>query len=516
MADSSFKYTHNGSASGYSYSNGKVSGSSPYTVGGHPIGTYTVGGQPAYHAPSGGVGSRLTGNPSGGIGILQNLGGQIADTIHSIPNAVVQTAEQLKYDFGKGGTESLSQAWNDPRGLIGGSVKPQVEVSKQDASALRKGDWHYFEQHPLNPILDVAAIASLGGKGALIGAKTGALGKGAQDLATSERVLQVGDHSEILNQSETLQGRARQRAFDAWSQAHPDVSVIGGHERMLKILNKRVASMTLRAGLPVRAFQRLTNGLTPPEVFAFHVGVEGVPLDDRIAYYQRQLAEGAGATRYQAQYLQNLMAPDVRAVLENPRPEFTAALHAGSELEAKAGARLVAAGSLTPETRIERAGLPQMEMMGHADLTQNLVHPDFPSALPVPPRRQTRHGWPVLSAEGRGHARQGATSDATPPQRRDSTAERDHADRPDERPIDGLPPDDAARARPPDAARGARSDQPADSLTRTSPPASSIRTSGTTDPPTIGSRPRRSRAASLNPRRSLPNGHDSHLVASRW
>lgn len=333
------------------------------------------------HQESGGGGGFLSGIEHIGEAAL----GQGSDIIHGIPGAIASAPHTLAHTFGpQGANEDTGISWIDRPfhaiGLVQGHHKaatsdPQSLVGQTymgtapDVVALRRGDWHYFAKHPLNPLIDIATVASLGGRAALVGARTGALGERAAQLAESERVLKVGGHREALNQARTLQGRIRQRAFDKLSMKNPDLRVIGAHVRMKKILDARVATQTLRAHLPVREFQRLTHGLRPAEVFGFHVAAEGVPLEDRIGYYRAQLAEHP--TKALRVYLQNLESPDVRAALENPRPEFVAAVHAGKALEAKAGERLVATGQLSEQTRAERAALPQREMLG-GDITAGI------------------------------------------------------------------------------------------------------------------------------------------------
>ena len=261
------------------------------------------------------------------------------------------------------------QAWlHDPSTVGGAVIRPQITAVSRDATALRRGDWGYFERNPLNPILDVASVASVGGKALRVGGERGLLGARAAEFTNAPRTLTVGDHTEILRQSRTLQGQIRQRLFDRYSMAYPDRPLTGANVRMQGILSKRAATSALRAGLSAREFEQATNGLTPAEVFAFHVGAEGVPLADRMAYYQAQLAErtvetSGKATRPLQEYLANLDAPAVKDVLENPRPQFITALQLGKELEAKAGQRLVETGQLTRATRRERALLPQREMM---------------------------------------------------------------------------------------------------------------------------------------------------------
>ena len=333
--------------------------------------------------------------------ITGNAAGQVGSIIHGIPGAAANIGEATWHDLSGGKThDPRLSSWSflfehpiaygeaylhDPTTFGGRVVEPQVQVTGQDIRALRRGDWHYFQKNPLNPVLDALTVASVGGAGALRLARTGALGERAAEVANTERLLKVGDHAEALNQARTLQGRIRQRLFDQWSMNHPDTKIAGANVRMAKILNKRATSGMLRARLPIRQFQKIAAPLTPAEIFAYHVAAEGVPLDERIAYYRARVVEHLAsggkpkAVRPIENYLQSLESPAVRDVLENPRPQFIQALQAGKGLEAKAGERLVQTGQLSAETRASRAGRVQEEMLGSTQLETNPVNPAFPA-----------------------------------------------------------------------------------------------------------------------------------------
>lgn len=301
------------------------------------------------------------------------------------------------------------QYWHDPHRLAG----MITSAPREDINALRRGDWHYFQQHPLNPVLDIATVASVGGVGALRLARAGRLGEHAEEIATTERLIREGDVDQALNQARTLQGRIRQRAYDRWSMgAGRDNPMFGAPARMKRVLDKRVSTEMIRAHLPLRVFQRATHQLTAAEMFAFHVAAEGVPLEKRIAYYKarkleiealltkraaarakRKTKTGRGRTPWRLrpiqQYLENLESDGVREALTNPRPEFIDALETGAKVEGEAGRRLMAADQLRPEAREERVNLPA-----------NMMEPPPPPPPPAAPTYSGPVTPPIVPAAG--------------------------------------------------------------------------------------------------------------------
>jgi len=344
--------------------------------------------------------------PLGGVeSVIGNAGGQAMDIVHGLPN-LYHLPGMVKHDFTTGnrvslidllqnpsaGIRKINRELHDPKGFVGASYMP-VE---SDVGALRRGDWHYFQKNPLNPVLDVATVLSLGGGGALKLARAGTLGERAAGIANAERVLSKGEGAawklgpagkgEVqlnLRAARTLQGRIRQNWFDRYSIANPEAKWLGVNvgidARAGRILNQRAAVSMLRARLPVRQFQRLTQKLTPSEKFAFHVAAEDVPLQDRIAFYKAQIA--IRPTNVLRKYVKQLESPGVAEALANPRPEFTAALWKGHELESAAGQRLVESGVVSPESRVERAAMPREMMTGATPDVANSIHPDFPPAF---------------------------------------------------------------------------------------------------------------------------------------
>jgi hypothetical protein len=354
------------------------------------------------------VGKNSGGGGSGGLlGLVENLGHNIGSTITNAPRGLEGLGGQIAHTFGPsgvtedvfsrhptgigfiddiiGGRQKGKQTFlQDKAGLGGGSVVPFAKQEGNLYGSALHGNFHPLYENPLQPILDIATLATGGGALAAKAAEAGRLGETAGRIATAGRTLKSENLAEPLNTARTLQGRAIQQKFDQWSMANPDKAIVGANARLARISTIRSVRNMMRASLPVREFQRLTAPLTKDEKFAFHVGAEGVPLHERITYYRGQLRDAP--TPQLRDYVHRLESPAVAKALADPRPELVAALHGGKELEAKAGQNLVGSGQLTDETRAERAILPQQVMRPDQPIPVhgNLVHPDFPTAYRFP------------------------------------------------------------------------------------------------------------------------------------
>lgn len=395
----------------------RVAGSGGYHVG-IPLGGYTVAGaQPHPEHPQ--IANRFAGlDPNGdSSNILGAALRQTGDIITGLPSVATTIGAATWHDLrGEKSNDPrldsfrylfthpvhYGELWlHDPKGFGGAVVTPQVTATKADVVAAKNRDWNYFEQHPLNPIIDAAAVLSVGGRAALAGgegsiAARGLLGKTARHVATTEREITDGELTQTINQASTVQGRIRQRAFDKWSMENGDARVLGVGSRMTRILNRRVSNEMVRAHLPLRVFQSLTRQLTDAETFAFHVVVEPVTLDDRIKFFEAELerrraiitkrekgwlkkppktrARRVPSLRPIEKYLDNLKSPAVRDAIEHPRQEFIDALDAGGQVEGEAGRRLMETGALHPDARAARVELPA-----------RVMEPPPPPPPPAPP-----------------------------------------------------------------------------------------------------------------------------------
>ena len=394
---------------GSAYNSGGSSG------GGTDWGSFYGGGS---HSTGGGKPLSSGGGGGGGIlGLAENLAGDVGSTITNLPRGVVGLAHQAAHTFGPSGvTENIfaknptgirwldeilnagrnphaRNASQDKASLIGGTAVPFIASERHLYGSALHGNFHPLYQHPLQPILDIATLASAGGVGAAKLAEAGKLGEGAANIAKAERVLKTSKLEEPLNTARTLQGRYLQQKFDRLSmqpegegfRIHENTPIIGANPRLAKIGEIRKFRQTVRASLPAREFDQITKGLSKDEKFAFHVGAEGVPLHERVDFYRKEFRDNP--TPQLRDYLHRLESDGVHEALTNPSDRLVKALHEGAGLQEKATQRLVDAGELAPETHASRTLLPQ-EVMARPDsiVSANLsrVHEDFPAAFRFP------------------------------------------------------------------------------------------------------------------------------------
>jgi hypothetical protein len=380
-------------------------GSSSSGSGGSDWSKYGSGGGGWVNTGGGGSGG---GGGGGFLGLLENAGHDISSTITGIPRGIESLGSQAIHTFrpssltenvfsknptGISPIDAILNSLRDPhkknfaqdkRGLGGGTIAPFVSQERRLYGSALHGNFHPLYEHPLQPLLDLATVATGGGAIAARGAEAGLLGERLGRIASAERVLKSGDLAEPLNKARTLQGRAIQQRFDRYSMENPDKAIVGANPRLARISTIRSVRQMARARMPARLFQKVTAPLTKDEQFAFHIGAEGVPLPERIAFYRNELEQTP--TRVLRDYVHRLESPGVADVLEHPRPEFTAALHEGKALEQKAGENLMGSGELTAETRRDRATMPQDVLRPDfpTPIEGNLVHPDFPTAFRFP------------------------------------------------------------------------------------------------------------------------------------
>lgn len=335
-----------------------------------------------------------------GLHDLSYIGGNAAtqggEVIHALPSAIPNIAHLLSYSlnhqYGRGHgfaqvadewlhpIRNLQAGWNDPKNLLDQWVhQPANDVSDLFSAKGR----HRLAQHPLNLPLDVLAAADPVGRVASKAARAGTLGARAEELATAPRILtdSGGEYSRALRKAPTLHGMALQRMFDKFSTAHPELHYFGNDARLAKMAGDKSYYRTQSEVAIARQFQKAGKPLTNPERFAFHIAAEPLGLQQRIDLFSKlnEIHPSAGLRKY----VSMLKDPAVADVLKNPRPEFSQAVDAGRQLEAKAGETMTKAGKLTPEIRSERVQLPAKtfeETMGfkpgaRPDIHENLGEP---------------------------------------------------------------------------------------------------------------------------------------------
>lgn len=326
------------------------------------------------------VGAKLA-QPShaGGFeGFVGNALNDMTGALTALPAGIEQIGKQAAFSFGpRGVKESIGQAWNDPRELLGGTIHPLVAGTAYDiglghlnakGAPVLGTDTHFgqvghrFYQHPLALPMDVLSVLGFGGAKALEGAQAGVrAGRIAEDsrlgrlAADNGRMIPMPDGTlRPLQRGRTIQGRMVQDFLDR--KVSPEgplrrfsapIKVQGMAEKRANAITNHTYRITHRA---VKAFQKLT----PNEQFLAHIAGQFGDLSDNPVLtpleQARQMAEESyrrQPTAQTAHYIEQIQNANPHDLL-HPRPEFTQAVHqmrelANSSTEALSGTGRVAA-----------------------------------------------------------------------------------------------------------------------------------------------------------------------------
>lgn len=157
----------------------------------------------------------------GVVGFFENLGEDLRDAAVGLPMGVVNLAK----DPIKTGEAMAKSTW-------------------QNWSPLFSGDFGKFKdqflEHPLAPMLDILAVASLGLGAAAKGAEVGALGSRAQKLATRQELKVEVEGMPTMHRALSRRGGARLRqnlVAEARGRTHPWLS----NEKLYQKLSEKDA-----------------------------------------------------------------------------------------------------------------------------------------------------------------------------------------------------------------------------------------------------------------------------------
>lgn len=194
---------------------------------------------------------------NGVVGFFEHLGEDVRDAAVGLPMGLVQTVEHPIR-----------------------TVKQTAQVTWQTWSPLVHGDYgkfaHDFQQHPLAPILDIFAVASLGlGSAAKLG-ETGALGSRVARLATTPEIKVVG--ADGLTQTRVLSRRGGARLRQ--NLVHEAINRKGGdrahplfsNEALYKRLSEKEGqrwqfAVNGRMGKLAQAYKDVVNPVEQRKVF---------------------------------------------------------------------------------------------------------------------------------------------------------------------------------------------------------------------------------------------------------
>lgn len=220
-----------------------------------------------------GGGSSSSSHPS--TGVVWGRGSSSAKTTKE-KHGVVGFFEHL-------GSDIKDAAVGLPMGLVN-TVRHPIRTSKQTGrvewqtwSPLVEGHFgkfaHNFDQHPLAPLLDIAAVASLGLGTAARVAETGALGERAAALASNSELKVVGETADQPAMSRTLSRRPAARLRQnltaaATGRVHPFKSQASLYKDLSsKEATRQQFAMNARMDALAKAYKGLSKPADQRKVF---------------------------------------------------------------------------------------------------------------------------------------------------------------------------------------------------------------------------------------------------------
>jgi hypothetical protein len=297
--------------------------------GGHAFvsgaGTTTRGSGGAVFVPVKGKGKKK--GSHGVLGLVENLGHDVADAVVGLPAGIVQTA---RHPIGT--AKEIGKSYAATYGPLA-----HGDVSKF---------LHTLYSHPLGPILDVATIVT-GGAGGI--AKAGKVAADAGLITRTGRFANLGERAELTYRSpRAVAGgkgpvatrlshtnpvvKARQKAIKKMLDKLPyETPHIGEAARYAREAQRlpRQAAMRLTRSKEANAYNRAVRGLDNEELAALHlIGNDFHPTDYAAALKKLQ-AQGEHVEPSMFKVLEN---PKVIDKFENPDAKMTAAIDAAEAL----------------------------------------------------------------------------------------------------------------------------------------------------------------------------------------
>lgn len=235
-----------------------------------------------------------------------------------------------------------------------------------------------FEEDPFGTLLDLTVVGKVAGVGAAKAAERGTLGQKAQQVATRDRYLEYkpweGTEGPVLAErmpmAQTLFGRYRQKWYDAFSEAHQNMPLVGSRARITKILEKRRQGDTAAYHRLARIEQRLRQQLSPDEWNAMSVIAPGRrdslnPIQDEIRFAESQLDEFRKAP---SEHAEEILATEQRLevlrtipreVIENPSDALLRYYDHLTKMDEVASRIAIEGGYLSAAAHLARKYLPQ-------------------------------------------------------------------------------------------------------------------------------------------------------------
>jgi hypothetical protein len=217
---------------------------------------------------------------------------------------------------------------------------------------------HELYAHPLQPILDAATVATLGGAGA---AKAGEILDQAGMLSDTSRLTRLGKASDlkvpdfgagedivVKQSSRNPVIRLRQESVnDLLNKLPSETPVFGSTARAVRALSREPERVAARLQGDAQKATQTFGRLTKPERVAWHLKARGLTP----AQYADHLA--TTGVKVSPATLKALSSKEVARLVANPSENLRAALDAGRSLSDKLTALRVAGGHLDELTALE-------------------------------------------------------------------------------------------------------------------------------------------------------------------
>lgn len=350
---------------------------------------------PSPHGVGSSTAAPSPGSSSGGHGVLGFLGHLASDAkgaIEGLPTGVEQTVHAITHEplVTRGpllgghhgdriaGIDALhpGKAADEPFGTELQGIGKQTAGYYSPLFHGKFGQFgHELYAHPLQPILDAATIATLGGAGA---AKAGEILDRAGMLSDTSRLATLGKASDlkvpdfgagedivVKQSSRNPVIRVRQETVNNLLNKLPsETPVFGSTARAVRALSREPERVAARLQGDAQKATQTFGRLTKPERVAWHLKARGLTPAQYADHLATTGAKVSPAT------LKALSSKEVARLVANPSENLRAALDAGRILSDKLTALRVAGGHIDELTALE-SPYRHLRFTGGAKVTEN-------------------------------------------------------------------------------------------------------------------------------------------------
>lgn len=333
-------------------------------------------GNGGFTAPSaGGVSAPASGGGGGHgfLGLLGNFASDVKGAVEGLPTGAVELGKSLAHDYTHGSSLKAigEMAVNPVAGFDNALhntdtghnvVAPILHNYAQTYGPLFHGHFgqfaHELYAHPLQPILDAATIATLGGAGA---AKAGELLDRAGALSNTSRLATLGKATDlkvpdfgagedivVKQSSRNPVIRLRQEGVNNLLNKLPsETPVVGSTARGVRALSREPERVAARLQGDAQKATQTFGRLTKPERVAWHLKARGLTPAQYVDHLTTTGVKVSPAT------LKALSSTEVARLVAKPSENLRAALDAGRSLSDNLTALRVAGGHIDELTALE-------------------------------------------------------------------------------------------------------------------------------------------------------------------